>query len=203
MSDELDKGSWGSDIPISSRVDPTSVMPAFDQGKSPTSMSVEEAKAEWNAMTIDTEDKYKGFPRDLFLSRRNALWERGFAEGLANEKKTRKEESEKWLEKENKRIEKRDLKEMGNKVMDRIKPFFESEEKAREAIKDANKTLKTIGLTEDDKDYLAETGQGNSPLLIMALAKIKDNPELIEIVKKIGIRDLIKLEDLIPRRRAK
>ena len=203
MNDEIDKGSWGSDIPVSSRVDPTSVMPAFDQGKPPTSMSVEEAKAEWNAMTIDTEDKYKTFPRDLFLSRRNALWERGFAEGLANEKKTRKEESEKWLEKENKRIEKRDLKEMGNKVMDRIKPFFESEEKAREAIKDANKTLKTIGLTEDDKDYLAETGQGNSPLLIMALAKIKDNPELIEIVKKIGIRDLIKLEDLIPRRRPK
>jgi hypothetical protein len=50
---------------------------------------------------------------------------------------------------------------------------------------------------------LEETGYGNSPLLIMALGKIKGNPALIDIVKKIGIKDLIKLGDLIPRRRGK
>jgi hypothetical protein len=197
-------GGWGSDIPVSSRVDPTSVMPAFDQGKPPTSMSVEEAKAEWNAMTIDTEDKYKTFPRDLFLSRRNALWERGFAEDLANQKKTRKEESEKWLEKENDRFEKRDLKETKGRVVNILKPFFDDdEEKAGEAIQDAIKAMDEIGLTKEDKHFLEESGQGNSPLLIMTLAKIKGHPALIDIVRKIGIKDLIKLEVLIPRRGVK
>ena len=201
MSDEIDKGSSGADI--SGRVDPTGVMPAFDQGKAVDSMSIEEAKVEWALMTVDKEDKYRTFPRSVFLARRDELFKRGYSENLQNQKKVRQEEADKFLEDENKRIEKRDLKEVGNKVRGLLAPYFESEEKAGEAIKDANKTLKTIGLTEDDKNYLAETGQGNSPLLIMALAKIKDNSELMDIVKKIGIKDLIKLGDLIPRRRAK
>ncbi len=201
--EENNGGSWGSDPSISSRVDPTGVMPPFDEGRGVESLSPEEASQEWREMIIG-EKKYDTWPRSNFLKRKDQLFERGFKEQLTNEKKTRQAESRKRLEDENDRIDKRDLKEMEGKVKNILKPYFDDDEKkAGEGIKDAIKAMDQIGLSKDDRHYLEETGQGNNPLLIMALAKIKDNPDLIGIVKKIGIGGLVKLGYLIPRRRAK
>ena len=173
MDDEskasLESGSI--DIPLSSQVDPTGVMPPFDQGRAVNSMTVEEAKNEWKEMTLDTEGKYKNFPRSVFLSRRDALWERGFAEGLKNEEKTRQEESRKWLERENERIEDRDAKEALKKAERDLKSHFGGEKGAEEALKLAQGVLKRFGKPQD-LAFLESTGLGNDVEMIETLAKI-------------------------------
>lgn len=183
--------SSGSDIPISSRVDPTGVMPVFDEGRAVDSMGVEEAQVEWNKMTVDSEGKYDNFPRSVFLKRRDLLWEKGFSEKLANEKKTREEESRKWLTEENERISERDDKQARNKSMDILRRRFGSEKGADVAIQRAQKVIERIA--EDSRDggeslidYLDTTRMGDDPILIEALTMLSTNKPLMNRLAKVN-----------------
>ncbi len=173
MNDEVGKGSSGSgasDIPTGSRVDPTGVMPPVDQGPPVESYSVSEAQAEWKKMTSKDED-YKDLPRSVFLKRRDAMFKRGFSERLAEEEETRQEESRKWLEEENERIEERDHLEEMEKVRRNLELHFGGEKEAKAAIQTARSVVKRFA-TKNDIAFLESSRLGNDPEMIQTLAKI-------------------------------
>lgn len=194
-------GSGSTDIPISSRVDPTSIMPPFPQGPDVDSMSIEEAKKEWKEMTLEGE-KYKTFPRSVFLSRRDALWERGFAEDLENQKRKQEEGSKKWLEVENDRIADRDALEALAEGKRKCEFYFGSEKNAEASIETAKKVLREIA-SDADYEFLEDSGLGNSPRIIEIMANLKGHPEIYPAIKKIGIKNLIQIGNVALKRRKK
>ena len=198
----VDKGSSGSgstglDV---GKPDPTQMMPPFPQGPAVDSMSIEDAQKEWEAMTLDSEGKYKSFPRSVFLERRNKLWERGFAEKIANEEKTRQEESREWLEKENDQIEERDALEALNEGNRKCEFYFGSEKNAEAAIKVAKEVFNEIG-SDTDKDFMRNSGLGNNPRIIEILGNLKGHPELYPAIKNIGLKNLIQIGNIALKRR--
>ncbi len=166
---DVGKGSVGS-IDISSRVDPTGVMPPVDSGPAVESYDISEAQAEWKKMTIDDES-YKDLPRSVFLKRRDDLFKRGFGEKLTNEKKTREEESRKFLENENEKFEDRDDKEALAKAQHDLELYFGGEKEANAAVKTAQSVVKRFA-TNSDIAFLNSSQLGNDPEFIEKLAEI-------------------------------
>ena len=201
QNEGADKDSQGlTDIPISSQVDSTGVMPAFDSGPSVHSMSQEDAAKEWQEMTVDKEGKYDHFPRSVFLKRLSALFEHGFGERIKSEKKNREEAARRSLETQLDVIDERESLEALAKAKQGAEFYFGSEGKAQKAISVAQDVLTEIG-SEADLDFLDSTGLGNSPQIIQMLVNFSDHPELYADLKKIGIKNLIRIGDVALRRK--
>ena len=191
-----DKDSQG----LTDQVDSTGVMPAFDSGPSVHSMSQEDAAKEWQEMTVDKEGKYDHFPRSVFLKRLSALFEHGFGEKIKNEKKNREEAARRSLETQLDVIDERESLEALAKAKQTCEFYFGSEGKAEKAISVAQDVLTEIG-SEADLDFLDSTGLGNSPQIIQMLVNFSDHPELYADLKKIGIKNLIRIGDVALRRK--
>ena len=168
------EASSESGIPVESRVDPTSVMPAFDQGKAVESMSLEEAQREWREMTVDSGEKYKDFPRSVFLARRDALWKLGFAEKIKGDQKAQQEKSKGWLERENERIEARDVKEVEGNLEERLVKYFGGEKEADSKVKSAQSLVKKYVQNPKDLRWIDESGLGNDFRTISLVAELND-----------------------------
>jgi hypothetical protein len=179
------EGSPGSDISISSRVDPTSVMPVFDQGKAVDSMSVEEAQKEWREMTV-SDEKFKDFPRSVFLNRRDALWKLGFEEKIKQNQKAEEEKNRGWLEGENEKIEERDAREVEGKLEERLVKHFGSEEEANKKVRSAQSLVKKYVTNPKDLQFLDESLLGNDFEVIGIVARLN---EILE-----GARSKMKLQ---------
>ncbi len=197
-------GSGSTDIPISSRVDPTSVMPPFPEGRAVDSMSIEDAQKEWQEMTIDSEGKYSSFPRSVFLSRRDALFSHGFGQKIAEGKKIQEGEAEKWLQKENERIQDREELLLDQKSKELNVKFFGSEKVFNQMAERAVEVV--LKLSENDQEFLkncmpgSDLSWGDSPLIIGFLANLRGEPELINKIKENGLEHYISLWSKLPRR---
>jgi hypothetical protein len=156
------QGSSGSDIPITSRVDPTSVMPVFDQGRAVDSMSVEEAQKEWKEMTV-SDEKYKDFPRSVFLSRRDALWKLGFNEKIKQDKKGAEEEGSRRAEEAKERLADY-VDELHQKKTEKVirEKWGNNTDQEIEFVQ--NFVLENA--SQEFKDYLDETRLGDNPNVI-------------------------------------
>jgi hypothetical protein len=155
-------GSSGSDIPVSSRVDPTRVMPAFDEGRSVESMSPEEARVEWKSMTTSDEG-YETFPRSVFLSRRDALWKHGFSEKMEQEKRAVEEEGSRRAEEAKGKLQDY-VDELQQKRTDKVirEKWGSDTDKEIEFVQ--NFVLENA--SQEFKNYLDETRLGDDPNVV-------------------------------------
>ncbi len=166
----MNKGSQGSPD-ISSPPDPTQAMPAFNEGKAVDSLSAEEARGEWEAITVDKEGKYRSWPDSVRLNRRDKLFERGFAAKVEEEQKAREIKNKEWLERENQKIKQRDEQEEIGKARSALVQHFGGEKKAAAAEKSAHSILDRFATKEDEK-YIEENGLWRDPEFIQKLAEI-------------------------------
>ena len=165
--------------------DPTQVMPVFDQGKAVDSMSVEEAQKEWREMTV-SDEKFKDFPRSVFLARRDALWKLGFSEKIGQDQKAQQEKSNEWLKGENERIEERDLREVEGKLEERLIKHFGTEDIANSKVKSAQALVKKYVTNPKDLQFLDDSLLGNDFEVIGIVARLN---EILE-----GARSKMKLQ---------
>ena len=163
-------GSLHTDV---GRPDSTQTMPIFDQGKAVESISVEEAKIEWQEMTIDRNGKYVNWPRSVFNERRGKLHSRGFGEKIEQDKIRREEETKSWLESEKERFEDRDDKEALEKARHDLELYFGGPKEADTAVKAAKGIFKRFA-TPADIAFVEKSGLGNDPEFIQKLAEIGD-----------------------------
>ncbi len=175
MSEETGSGNSGGQgqgsPDISSPPDPTQAMPPFDSGKAVESMSPEDAAKEWREMTLDSDGKYKNFPRSVFLARRDKLFKHGFSEKIEQDRKAQEAKSKEFLEKENERIQDRDEREEIGKARSALVQHFGGEKEADAAIKSAKSIFKRFA-TPSDISFVEKSGLGNDPEFIQKLAEI-------------------------------
>ncbi len=158
---------------ISSPPDPTQVMPPFNEGRTVDSLSAEEARAEWEAITLDKDGKYKNWPDSVRLNRRSKLFERGFAARNEEDRKAQETKNNEWLEGENQKLEERDEREEIKKARSALVQHFGGEKEADAAVKAAKGIFKRFA-TPADIAFVEKSGLGNDPEFIQKLAEIGD-----------------------------
>jgi len=169
-SGNANQGSQG--IPdISKPVDPTGVMPPFNEGRDVESLSDEEARIEWEEITLDRNGKYSHWPDSVRLNRRSKLFDRGFTAKIEENRKGQETKNEEWLEKENQRLEERDEQEEIGKARRTLVLHFGGEKQADAAVKAAKGIFKRFA-TPADIAFVEKSGLGNDAEFIQKLAEL-------------------------------
>jgi hypothetical protein len=169
-SGNVNQGSQGSPD-ISSPPDPTQAMPPFNEGKAVEGLSAEDARVEWEEITLDKNGKYRTWPDSVRLNRRDKLFDRGFAAKIEEDRKAQETKNREWLEGENQRLEERDEQEEINKARSTLVNYFGGEKEADSAVKAAKGIFKRFA-TEKDRAYVVENNLDNDPEFIQKLAEI-------------------------------
>jgi len=192
MANEESSNIVSSAVPIESAPDVESLTP-------------EQCQAEWQGTMADSSytDRAVFSPQwdhTKRVARMEKLFERGYSEKLKKEKEAREEASQKSIDDQLEKTEEEEILRGLAKAKQGAEFYFGSEGKAEKAISVAQDVLTEIG-SEADLEFLDSTGLGNSPQIIQMLVNFSDHPELYADLKKIGIKNLIRIGDVALRRK--
>ena len=193
---------------ISSFVDPTGVMPAFDTGRKPVAeLTFDEVQSEWRLLASDKPGEHDNWPDSVRLQRLNELSRRLSREKWTPEAEAKLKRSEEAFRERLEEIKDRDHDEDIAKARAELDKIYGSRENSQKVVETVIRFMREVSgssrvygeLQEFLGSTYAKRGKervllGNSPRLIQLAYQASRNPGLQAHIRAIGPINYIKLK---------